>query len=622
MALRFNNSADYLERTTGIPAYNSFTIIAWVMKSGSTAGLAVLFLVAENAGGVAYLVGIDPSSGVIVLQGGDTDYSTVPLDVGAWYHVALTSDGSGLTVYLDGNNAVSVPHGTITPTRIQIGNQSENGTYFDGRIAALKIYNRAMVRGEIQAELSQYLPIHTSGLNSWQPMADESASSAVKDNSGAGNDFTLNGAIATEDGPPVTWRQAQARETFALEQVESVGQIALADGDISAGTWTTTPLWSKVNEAVADQVAVIQSAAAPVNDTCELSLTDLTDPVSSINHKLRVTRKKDISSGNQIDMRYRILQGTTEIASWTDDTNISDAAYSTVERTLTGGQADAITDYTNLRVEIRANQVTANPPAPTFNAAGAIAASATSGASITPALPAGFAADDIHIIVAHHSGSVDFTTPSGWTKITALSGTNTSAQIVAVFWRRAVGGDTAPAIAMASSVSTVRIARCYGFRSCITSGDPWDSGSGAGPTKLNNAASATVSTTSITTTVANCLVLFFDLYEDDPSARSLPSGYTVTGTVGTSALGTDASENCFRKALTGTGTENPSTTVSGGTFANSVNVGLMIALKPQPSASVRAQVDQVEFEAPNVEPANEFPAGFSYWRPQDTLLRT
>jgi len=227
MALRFDNSSDYLERTSAIPAFNSFTMMAWIMKAASTGSLAVLFLLAENPGGAAYLVGIDPSSGVMMLQGGDTDYSTVALDIGTWYHVALTGDVTGLTVYLDGNNAVSVPHGTITPTRIQLGNQSENGTYFNGRVAAYKVYDRAMNRGEIQAELSQYLPIHTNELNCWLPMVNESATHSALDNSGSGEDFTISGALTSQDGPPVTFRQAQARESFTLLSVDGGGYYLL-----------------------------------------------------------------------------------------------------------------------------------------------------------------------------------------------------------------------------------------------------------------------------------------------------------------------------------------------------------------------------------------------------------
>lgn len=371
-------------------------------------------------------------------------------------------------------------------------------------------------------------------------------------------------------------------------------QFARPDGDESTGSWTATTLFSKVDESSADDGDFITSASGPSNDTCELSLSDVTDPVSSSGHILRVRRKKSASSGNQIDMRYRLLQGASEIAAWTDDTNISESAFSTIERTLDGTQTDSITNYTDLRVEIRANQNTQAPSAPTFTAAGTAANTATASTGISPGLPASFQANDIFIMVAHHSSNTDFNDPSGWTRITALTGNNTSAQRVVAWWRRAQVGDTAPSVT-ASTSTAVRIARIYGFRGCITTGDPWDSS--AGPTRSPNAASASISSTSITTAVANCIVAFFGAYEDDPTTASQPGGYAPIGVSGTTT-GNDAMLCGFYKQISGTSTENPSTTVSGGTFTNSVNTGLMIALKPEPFPDIAAQVSWVEFQVP------------------------
>jgi hypothetical protein len=48
-----------------------------------------------------------------------------------------------------------------------------------------------------------------------------------------------------------------------------------------------------------------------------------------------------------------LLQGTTQIASWTES-NI-DTAYVTRERVLSGGEFAAISDFTDLFLEFRAN---------------------------------------------------------------------------------------------------------------------------------------------------------------------------------------------------------------------------------------------------------------------------
>lgn len=390
----------------------------------------------------------------------------------------------------------------------------------------------------------------------------------------------------------VTGSVANMLEFEDFECTDASGQFAAPDSDVSnAGSWTTTTLYTKVDETTASDADFISSPSAPSNAACVLGLSNVTDPAVSTGHKLRVRHRKGAAGSHQMNLQYRLLQGGTQIGSWTA-TDIG-TSFTTAEQTLTGGEADSITDYSDLRVELSANKVTGTPAAPTFVAAGAGAATATSGAAMAPGLPTGWAADDIHFLVAHHSSNTDFTDPSGWTRISSLAGNNTTAQRVVCWWRRAVGGDAAPSISTASASTAVRASRIFGIRGCPTSGDPWDVLS-----FLANAASATISTTQITTTQANTLALFVGLYEDDPTAATDPSGYSTDLRYGTT-LGNDAAIFEWHKTVASAGNENPSSTVSGGTFANSPNVGIMIAFKPAPLVDTTCDVSWVQFEVPN-----------------------
>lgn len=618
MAIRFDNTADYLQRATIVPSSLLFTMMGWFYRSAATGNISGLLRLAEDPGGSSYGALVNASGNLSVYSGIYT--AGTALDLDTWYHVALVGDADNITAYLNGVLDIQTPQTFLDPTRIEVGNESESSRHLNGRAAAVKIYDAILSEDEILQEMAQHEPVRSENLNCWLPMVDDTAANCAKDYSGFGRHFTTAGTLTVEDGPPIPWRQGLVRLAFDL--LAASPEFARPDGDVSAGSWTTTTLFSKVDEAAADDGDFITSATAPANDTCELSLSNIPDPGVSTGHILRVRRKKTAASSNQMDMRYRILQGTTEIASFTDDTNISDTAFALAERTLSGAQTDAITDYTNLRVEIRANQVNTNPPAPTFVAAGTGVSTATSGAGMSPGLPGGFAADDIHLMIAHNSGNVDFNTPSGWTLISSLTGNNTTAQRVNVWWRRAGGADTAPTLTMASSVTTVRGARIYGFRGCITSGDPWDSGAGAAPTRLNDTATnLVVNTTSITTTIANCTVVFLAAYEDDPNAGTTPSGYSTISRFGTTT-GNDMSLWECHKSLSGTGTENPSTTLSGGTSPAGPHCGILIALKPPSNPNVAAQVSWVELEIPGIELTvdEDYPAAFRL-RAQRTLLR-
>lgn len=147
----------------------------------------------------------------------------------------------------------------------------------------------------------------------------------------------------------------------------------------------------------------------------------------------------------------------------------------------------------------------------TFNAAGT-GASAT-GANITPGLPAGFVADDIHVLViANAAGTLGGLT--GWTQRISF------ANLHQVWWRRAVGGDTAPTITGATGDIVGRI---FGFRGCSTSGDPFDASDTA-----TTASSTTVNAPAITTLNANSMILFAVTYRDFASTTSLISGWSGT----------------------------------------------------------------------------------------------
>jgi hypothetical protein len=133
----------------------------------------------------------------------------------------------------------------------------------------------------------------------------------------------------------------------------SVGlQVVRPDGDLSTGTWHVAPLYPKVDELLADDSDYIESALDPVNDTCRLSLTNGYDPFISTGHKLRFRARKDQPDASAVTLTARLKQGATTIRQV--QVSVPDA-WTTYEFTLTGAEADAITDYNALEVELVAS---------------------------------------------------------------------------------------------------------------------------------------------------------------------------------------------------------------------------------------------------------------------------
>lgn len=127
-----------------------------------------------------------------------------------------------------------------------------------------------------------------------------------------------------------------------------MAQFARPDADIDVGTFTATPLWSKLDETPADDADEITDVTGADGTFCEVRLSDITDPTSSSNHILRMRHKRGGTSNSTA--KAELVQGTTVIASTGNQTSTS--VYQQVDITLSGAEADAITDYTDLRVRL------------------------------------------------------------------------------------------------------------------------------------------------------------------------------------------------------------------------------------------------------------------------------
>ena len=140
-----------------------------------------------------------------------------------------------------------------------------------------------------------------------------------------------------------------------------MAQFGRPSADTVRTAWTdqgggTTNIYTTIDETVASDADYIKTAAPPGTNEYETLLKSLTDPVSSTGHIMRWRRRKQPASGSaQINLTVRLLQGGTQIVSRADTDipgTFTDSSY-----TLSAGEADAITDYTDLRLEWVATKV-------------------------------------------------------------------------------------------------------------------------------------------------------------------------------------------------------------------------------------------------------------------------
>jgi hypothetical protein len=131
----------------------------------------------------------------------------------------------------------------------------------------------------------------------------------------------------------------------AAQREEVAAQYAYPIADLDAGAWlpsTGSDLFAMVDELVtpvdSDYIYVLGAAS-----TAKLQITSLTDPVSSSGHVLHYRAYSSQAKTIQVDL----YSGATLIKSTTQKLTTGAVTY---DITLSGAEADAITDYSDLEV--------------------------------------------------------------------------------------------------------------------------------------------------------------------------------------------------------------------------------------------------------------------------------
>lgn len=151
----------------------------------------------------------------------------------------------------------------------------------------------------------------------------------------------------------------------------------------------------------------------------------------------------------------------------------------------------------------------AQEPIPIYRGSGNFVAGV--GALTTLTFPAGMVANDVCLlVVTSENQAISLTTANGFVEVPTFSpqsaGTAAAdpASRLAVFWKRTVGGDTAPVVAD-SGDNNEGVIHC--FSGVITAGNPWDTGAGGNDTAAND---TTGNVPGSTTTVDNTLVVLIE----------------------------------------------------------------------------------------------------------------
>lgn len=194
------------------PALNptaAITIMGWInlnpnagsadviSKDGESSERQYLLSVIANRTGSHFRAHVGTGTGLAVLDG------TMPVNTDAWYHVAMTYDGTTLRLFNNG-----APDGTMAVTGAIIGGTqplrigggapaNETQYYFPGRMDDVRLYNRALSPTEIQGLYATNSPCTCTAQGA---IAYYKAENDFNDSVGT-NNATGNAAVTFTSGP-------------------------------------------------------------------------------------------------------------------------------------------------------------------------------------------------------------------------------------------------------------------------------------------------------------------------------------------------------------------------------------------------------------------------------------
>lgn len=247
--------------------------------------------------------------------------------------------------------------------------------------------------------------------------------------------------------------------------------------------------------------------------------------------------------------------------------------------------------WQNPRIPPKIKEAHATAPIPAYRASGTFTAGT---GSITPPYPASMAANDVCLlVVTSENEAISLTTANGfaevptWSPQSAGTAATDPGSRLAVFWKRTVGGDSAPVVADSGN-NTEGVIHC--FSGVIPSGNPWDTGAGGNDSAAND---TTGTIPGSTTTVDNTLVVLITSTSNNGNSTTNFSGWTNANLANiierqdnsnTAGLGGGSGMAIGEKATAGAYT---TTTVT--LAATSYKGAISLALKPTQLPTVTTQ---------------------------------
>ena len=180
----FNGTSDYITFPTFFPV-DEISVSYWVNR-GSLTGATnnQMFFQGTGYNGNGFYTEFNTVGNLQVVVGLTLIASTTQnIGTNQWDYVSLTYDGTNLKVYINGSLETTQSVTITTPTLYsQFGRYTNTSAYYEGNVANLAIWNRALSSDEINSVMwKSYEGLEgaeSNGLQAWYSLDDISSPAA------------------------------------------------------------------------------------------------------------------------------------------------------------------------------------------------------------------------------------------------------------------------------------------------------------------------------------------------------------------------------------------------------------------------------------------------------------
>jgi len=124
----------------------------------------------------------------------------------------------------------------------------------------------------------------------------------------------------------------------------------------------SSTIYATIDESVASDSDYIRTVVSPTNDVYVTKLSNVTDPLSSTGHIMRMRTSCDQDAQETLDFTLQLRQGYVSegspgtLIATLSRAGVSSTTWTDSSYTLSGAEADAITDYTSLYYRLLINK--------------------------------------------------------------------------------------------------------------------------------------------------------------------------------------------------------------------------------------------------------------------------